>query len=83
MRSQIPGPQRYARSHTIWPARACGLASCLTATDTDSREPPIAETYGGDLVRFTLSYRELGQPFAVTGGRQLTGTWAGKGPDLP
>ena len=83
MRRQTPGPQRHARRQTIWLPLAAELASFPTATDADSREPPIAEAHGRDLVRFTLTYREPGQPFAVTGGRQLTGTWAGKGPDLP
>ena len=69
MRRQTPGPQRHARSQTTWPPLAAELASFLTATDTDSREPPIAKTHSGELVRFTLTYRELGQPFAVTGGR--------------
>lgn len=68
MRRQFPGPRRHARSHTNWPPLPAGLASFPTATDTDSREPLIAEA-SRDLVRFTLTYRELGQPFAVTGGR--------------
>ena len=66
---QTPGPQRHARSQTTWRPLVGELASFLTTTDTDSREPLIAETHGRDLVRFTLTYRELGQPFAVTGGR--------------
>lgn len=68
MRRRIPGPQRHARSQTTCLPLAAELASFPTATDTDSREPLIAEA-GCDLVRFTLTYREPGQPFAVTGGR--------------